>query len=235
MLYSEEEMKNSDIPDFPHLVNFPAHLHRYRTLSDVEKDRRRCVMCGETRLCSSSNSNQSREAFSRSKQKMAQSRGSGSMNSSTADEPHEPVHIIPKQNKGLCTACDVAVWIIRETGVEIKWCKGCKNFRPWAAFGDKGLATKCLRCRERQREKYATQKEEKFKKNASKNSGTSTVADKMEKCEKEKLVNADSKTAGSTDQCTNENSSNGTDKKFSSPDNHGMSCLIAATQVTRDA
>ena len=40
-------------------------------------------------------------------------------------------------------------------------CKGCKNFRPWAAFGDKGLATKCVRCRERQREKYALQKEQK--------------------------------------------------------------------------
>jgi hypothetical protein len=50
------------------------------------------------------------------------------------------------------------------SGLEIKWCKGCKNFRPWASFGDKGLATKCVRCRERQREKYALQKEEKDKK-----------------------------------------------------------------------
>ena len=36
-----------------------------------------------------------------------------------------------------------------------------KNFRPWAAFGDKGRATKCVGCRDRQREKYALQKEEK--------------------------------------------------------------------------
>jgi len=71
--------------------------------------------------------------------------------------------IIPTQNKGLCTMCDVNVWVVCQTGLEIKWCKGCKNFRPWAAFGDKGLATKCLRCRERQREKYALQKEEKEK------------------------------------------------------------------------
>jgi len=70
---------------------------------------------------------------------------------------------IPTQNKGLCTICDVNVWIVTSTGLEIKWCKGCKNFRPWAAFGDKGLATKCVRCRERQREKYALQKEEKEK------------------------------------------------------------------------
>ena len=67
------------------------------------------------------------------------------------------------KNKGLCTLCDVNVWIVCQSGLEIKWCKGCKNFRPWAAFGDKGLATKCLRCRERQREKYALQKEEKEK------------------------------------------------------------------------
>ena len=71
---------------------------------------------------------------------------------------------IPTQNKGLCTICDVNVWIVASSGLEIKWCKGCKNFRPWAAFGDKGLATKCVRCRERQREKYALQKEEKDKK-----------------------------------------------------------------------
>ena len=72
--------------------------------------------------------------------------------------------IIPTQNKGLCTACDVNVWVVVQSGLEIKWCKGCKNFRPWASFGDKGLATKCVRCRERQREKYALQKEAKEKK-----------------------------------------------------------------------
>ena len=76
---------------------------------------------------------------------------------------------IPTQNKGLCTICDVNVWIVTATGLEIKWCKGCKNFRPWAAFGDKGLATKCVRCRERQREKYALQKEEKEKRRAGNN------------------------------------------------------------------
>jgi hypothetical protein len=75
------------------------------------------------------------------------------------DEDAECAHIIPRQNKGLCTACDVAVWVVVADGLEIKWCKGCKNFRPWAAFGDKGGATKCVRCRERQREKYALQKD----------------------------------------------------------------------------
>lgn len=70
----------------------------------------------------------------------------------------ESRHIIPRQNKGVCTQCDVTVWLVTEEKVEVKWCKGCKNFRPWAAFGDKGSATKCVRCRKRQKEKYATQK-----------------------------------------------------------------------------
>merc|ERR1712032_1195905 len=70
-------------------------------------------------------------------------------------------HIIPRQNKGVCTACDITVWVALElNGLEIKWCKGCKNFRPWAAFGSKGTATKCVRCRDRQKEKYALQKNE---------------------------------------------------------------------------
>ena len=66
---------------------------------------------------------------------------------------------IPKQNKGLCTNCDITVWVIAKNGLMIKWCKGCKNFRLWEAFGAKGRATKCTKCRTRQREKYASQKE----------------------------------------------------------------------------
>jgi hypothetical protein len=70
---------------------------------------------------------------------------------------------IPAQNKGVCTSCDVKVWIIMDDGnsgmknaknSQIKWCKGCKNFRPWANFGVKGRATKCTSCRELQAERY---------------------------------------------------------------------------------
>ena len=99
---------------------------------------RTCMMCGKACPCS---------------------RSSGMTDSNKNDG----FAIIPTQNKGLCTLCDVNVWVVIGSGLQIKWCKGCKNFRPWAAFGDKGLATKCLRCRERQREKYALQKEEKEK------------------------------------------------------------------------
>ena len=81
-------------------------------------------------------------------------------------------HIIPRQNKGLCTACDVTVWVLVAEGLEIKWCKGCKNFRRWAAFGEKGSATKCVRCRERQREKYAMQKNKKRARSSDKNGVT---------------------------------------------------------------
>ncbi len=33
---------------------------------------------------------------------------------------------IPKQNKGVCNNCDVAIWVVNPSGMNIKWCKGCK-------------------------------------------------------------------------------------------------------------
>ena len=44
---------------------------------------------------------------------------------------------IPKQNKGVCNNCDVAIWVVNPSGMNIKWCKGCKNFRKWVDFGVK--------------------------------------------------------------------------------------------------
>ena len=82
-------------------------------------------------------------------------------NSNVQNAEKQGLAIIPTQNKGLCTLCNVNMWIVAASGLEIKWCKGCKNFRLWASFGDKDLATKCLHCRDHQREKYAIQKEEK--------------------------------------------------------------------------
>jgi hypothetical protein len=113
-------------------------------------------MCGSACPCSSGNKKKSNGALGGKKD----SRGANGQDISGDKNAYA---IIPTQNKGLCTLCDVNVWVVSNSGLEIKWCKGCKNFRPWAAFGDKGLATKCLRCRERQREKYALQKEEKEK------------------------------------------------------------------------
>lgn len=124
-------------------------------------------MCGKLRVCSASSASLGslRRANNNKKQEDgAGDNGEGDTNSSSKapeeEEPEDTNHIIPRQNKGLCTACDVTVWVVADSGLEIKWCKGCKNFRQWAAFGDKGLATKCVRCRDRQREKYALQKDE---------------------------------------------------------------------------
>jgi Zn-finger nucleic acid-binding protein len=113
-------------------------------------------MCGKLRICSAASLLQSQKGRPSSKSHEGNSGGS-SGDDSTDEKDDGTAHIIPRQNKGLCTACDVTVWVVTSTGMEIKWCKGCKNFRPWAAFGDKGLATKCVRCRDRQREKYAAQ------------------------------------------------------------------------------
>jgi hypothetical protein len=118
-----------------------------------------CVMCGQACPCSTGNK----------KKAGVGSKKDDGMSSKDSLADKNGYAIIPTQNKGLCTLCDVNVWVVCSNGLEIKWCKGCKNFRPWAAFGDKGLATKCLRCRERQREKYALQKEEKEKVRMQKN------------------------------------------------------------------
>jgi len=145
------------VPDFHRLVNFPDFLTRGRSgglnchnnHNAEVNGRKHCVMCGKLRVCSSSGG----AAGSRSA-----GRKSGSGGGSKSDGS-ETAHIIPRQNKGVCTACDVAVWVVVDVeGLEIKWCKGCKNFRPWPSFGSKVLATKCVRCRDRQKEKYASQK-----------------------------------------------------------------------------
>jgi len=65
---------------------------------------------------------------------------------------------IPKQNKGVCNNCDVAIWVVNPSGMNIKWCKGCKNFRKWIDFGVKGYSSKCERCRMQQATRYANQK-----------------------------------------------------------------------------
>ena len=151
-----EKFKTATVPEFTSLVNFPAHMSQ-KQASMIPDGMRCCVMCGHACPCSSSNKNR----------KGAKKGAADSTTSSdTRSNIGNPYAIIPTQNKGLCTQCDVNVWVVTSNNLEIKWCKGCKNFRPWAAFGEKGLATKCMRCRERQREKYAAQKEEKDKKKA---------------------------------------------------------------------
>mmetsp|Transcript_38358 Transcript_38358/g.57055 ORF Transcript_38358/g.57055 Transcript_38358/m.57055 type:complete len:234 (-) Transcript_38358:335-1036(-) len=148
-----EKAKVAQVPEFTSLVNYPAHMSQKQSVN-LPEGMRCCVMCGSACPCLSGGKNNSKAK----KNKDPMGRGGNG-----ADDKSANFAIIPTQNKGLCTLCDVNVWVVCNSGLEIKWCKGCKNFRPWAAFGDKGLATKCLRCRERQREKYALQKEEKEK------------------------------------------------------------------------
>ena len=129
---------DAKLPEFSRLVNYPHHLARGRGDKSVPADgKKHCVMCGQLRLCSA--------AVART-------------HNNNGSPENKTLHIIPRQNKGVCTCCDVAVWSCLATDTDIKWCKGCKNFRPWAAFGDKGSATKCMRCRKRQKDKYARQK-----------------------------------------------------------------------------
>ena len=143
------------LPDFHRLINFPDLLAKGRAgAGDSESGstpcgKKRCVMCGQLRVSAT---------FVRANKKTVAETASAAV-ADSAGATSGSAHIIPRQNKGVCTACDVTVWVALEMdGLEIKWCKGCKNFRPWAAFGTKGSATKCVRCRDRQKEKYAMQK-----------------------------------------------------------------------------
>jgi len=144
--------KDVAVPDFNNLVNFPCHMNQKS--APAPDGTRSCVMCGHSCPCTAGGKQKGKNPSSHPLAGNNQNKGGHpGMNNNFA--------IIPSQNKGLCTLCDVNVWIVVHSGLEIKWCKGCKNFRPWAAFGEKGLATKCVRCRERQREKYALEKEKK--------------------------------------------------------------------------
>ena len=147
-----DKHKSAAVPEFTSLMYFPSHMSQKQSVN-LPEGMRCCVMCGQACPCSAGN---------KGKNKVKKADSDCARNDHIGDKS-SGFAIIPTQNKGLCTLCDVNVWVVVSNGLEIKWCKGCKNFRPWAAFGDKGLATKCLRCRERQREKYALQKEEKEK------------------------------------------------------------------------
>ena len=164
--YQGEDMATmmyTEVPLFQHIVNYPTFVvqpgrKRKRKKGDKEppagtagdETKRGCVMCG--RYCL----------------KSATKKGNlgGGQGYNIAEEnlaintagPHGQRVTIPNQNKGICTACDVTVWIHSASGLQIKWCKGCKNFKTWAGFGHKGHLTKCMRCRDEQNKRYATQK-----------------------------------------------------------------------------
>jgi hypothetical protein len=49
------------------------------------------------------------------------------------------VPIIPYDHKGVCTDCQVRVWKVVETNLEIKFCQQCKKFIEWSAFCNNGM------------------------------------------------------------------------------------------------
>ena len=138
---------------------------------------------------------------------------------SEAPKKKNPPPVIPTQNKGLCTACDVVVWIIQATGKNIKWCKGCKNFRNWAAFGEKGSATKCEKCRTRQRAKYLEQRDELKEKRKSISTGENGNNGKFKSAKKPRVAETPGglmlQTAKSEDEALN--AAIGLSQLFSSP------------------
>ena len=106
---SRNALAEHALPDFARIVNFPDFLTKGRgnnNTSSRADGKKHCVMCGKLRVCL---------AAGRRKHEV------------------ETTHIIPRQNKGVCTQCDVTVWLQMDEKIEVKWCKGCKNFRPWVS------------------------------------------------------------------------------------------------------
>lgn len=161
-------MMHAEVPQYQHIVNYPTFVvqpgrKRKRKKGDKEPPtgaaadgtKRGCVMCGRYCLKSSNKKGSiGGQGYDIAEENRA---------INTAGPQGQRV-IIPNQNKGICTACDVTVWIHAATGLQIKWCKGCKNFKTWAGFGHKGHLTKCMRCRDEQNKRYARQKADKSQK-----------------------------------------------------------------------
>jgi len=93
---------NARVPDFSFLTNYPGHK-----MAHMPDGTKRCVMCGDIRSCNAGKSNKTK-----------------SMKGTT--QFALDAIVIPNQNKGICTACDVNIWVLKDSGLQIKWCKGCK-------------------------------------------------------------------------------------------------------------
>jgi hypothetical protein len=82
--------------------------------------------------------------------------GNGSLQCTMCGEPRprNPRHkgskiapVIPTRNKGICTTCDMEAWHFVESDVAVKFCHGCRNFRPCGDFGSQGELMRCDKCR----------------------------------------------------------------------------------------
>jgi len=125
---------NLKVPDFHRLVNYPGYIARGRTTARGNRPigrpdgKKNCVMCGKLRRSLAA--------------KVAPNSTAPRRLDGEEEEKDDAAHVIPRQNKGVCTACDVAVWVVLDDDwgddsdqkLEVKWCKGCKNFRPWAGY-----------------------------------------------------------------------------------------------------
>jgi hypothetical protein len=161
-LGNRDEAMRVELPDFPGLANFTVKATQELTRdfpSEFPKGTSCCAMCGDA--CWDKKKVEIRHAIMKRKNiyygaDYNEFGGVTSSNFNPTDDESMP-HI-PTQNKGVCNRCDTQVWVHEKTSLQMKWCKACKNFIAWAAFGEKGSATKCVPCRDRQKQSYALKK-----------------------------------------------------------------------------
>lgn len=125
---SQNVEKASSVPDFSELINFPQKSVVGAKLT-TRNGKKRCIMCGHWR----------------------------SVLRIVGDMSVVPP-IIPYDNRGVCTDCQVRVWNVQETNLAIKFCQQCKNFGEWTTFCNDTTCNDCQACTsERRPRKVARQ------------------------------------------------------------------------------
>ena len=119
-----ERNKSRTVPDFTSLINFPSSggssaASKAACNSNGGSISKICVMCGKLCPVSQGKKNKASSAYIK--------------NGNNTQAP-----IIPSQNKGLCTACDVSVWCVGRV-VTVSRCE-CVVFWAWARCRDVAMS-----------------------------------------------------------------------------------------------
>ena len=104
-----EKFKSVQVPEFTSLVNFRSHMSQKQS-HNLPEGMRYCVICGHACPCSPANKNKKNSKIKSEDNNMTPL-GSNDQANGPMSNPGGSYAIVPTQSKGLCTHCDVNVWI----------------------------------------------------------------------------------------------------------------------------
>lgn len=125
-IFSDSSLADAHKIELPEFQSF-ANFPQYCRIKADKAGKRNCVLCGNLRSC-----------FKKRK------------------DSNGVTPFIPTKSKGVCTSCEVAVWNMVGSNVQIKFCQQCIRFRPLAFFTAKETRKQegrflgsCTHCRNR--------------------------------------------------------------------------------------